>query len=312
MKGKTIRYLDDGGLDVIEVEVPAPGHGEVQVQGGVCGVCAWDLYTFHHGAKAPSAAPPGHEGMGTVVALGPDVRGLAVGDKVAGGGFATLRNLKAASVYRLPPCDLPDEQWMVEPVSCVVTGVDHCDLKIGDRVAVVGCGFMGLLLLQCLVGSFAEQVIAIDVDAHRLELADAYGADEVLNPRDSHFAARIAELRALGIDTVVDASGTQAGLDTSFGLVRRGGRINLFGWIHGPATAPGSAWHGGGYTVVASSPSAKLRDTFPVAIRLIEVGMVDLSELVTHVVPLDEMATLLRGATTGEVKDYVKGVIRLE
>ena len=84
--------------------------------------------------------------MGHVVKVGRGVTGLKEGDRVAGGGFATLRNLPASSVYKIPESNqLADEYWVVEPVSCAVTGLDHCRLKPGDRVAVIGAGFMGAL-----------------------------------------------------------------------------------------------------------------------------------------------------------------------
>ncbi len=259
-----------------------------------------------------SAAPPGHEAIGYVAKVGPGVEGLKEGDRVTGGGFATVRNLKATSAYLIPPSGLADEYWLVEPLSCVVTGVDHCALKIGDRVAVVGCGFMGLLLVQCLARSFVDELIAIDIVPRRLELADRFGADRIVNASLGNIDEILAEIKASGIDTVVDASGAQAGLDISTAIVRRGGRINLFGWVHGPVTFSGNAWHGGGFTVINSSPAAKIRDTFPVAIRLIERGFSDTRPLVTHVVPLEEMGDLLAGVVSGEIKDYIKGVITLE
>ena len=75
MQGRTVRYGDEGGLEIVTVDVPAPGIGQVQVRGGVCGICAWDLYTYKHGARARSAAPPGHEGLGYVTQVGAGVSG---------------------------------------------------------------------------------------------------------------------------------------------------------------------------------------------------------------------------------------------
>ena len=311
MKGRNIKYLPQGGLEIVEFEVPDPGPGEVQVQGTACGICAWDLYTYRHGSNAPSAAPPGHEGIGYVSKVGQGVTSLREGDRVAGGGFATVRNERAEAVYLMPPSRLPDEYWVVEPLSCAVTGTDHCNLRIGDRVAVVGCGFMGLLVVACLGRSFAQELIAIDIVPERLELAKRYGAQRGIDSGAPDLDERVRELQALGIDCVVDASGAQAGLDLSTRIVKRGGRLNFFGWIHGQATFSGDAWHGKGITVVCSSPSAKIRDPFPVAIQLIASGMVDPQPLVTHVVPLEEAGALMGAVTRRELPDYVKGVIKL-
>ena len=92
--------------------------------------------------------------------------------------------------------------------------------------------------------------------------------------------------------------------------MRPGGRINLFGWIKGTeATFNPSTWHGKGITIVNSSPSARLRDTFPAAIRLIRNGVIDLEPLVTHVVPIDEFPEFMEGAAAGRVEGYIKGVV---
>jgi len=312
MKTRTTQYLPGGGLEVVSVDVPEPGPGEVQVRGSACGICAWDINTYRSGNQVTWAAPPGHEGIGRVVKVGPGVKGLQEGDRVAAGGFAGLANVPASSAYKMPESELEDIYWLVEPLSCVVTGVDHCDLKIGDRVAVVGCGFMGLLLVQCLARSFAERLVAADVSPERLALASQFGADTVLNPLQADAEAQIAALQALEIDTVVDASGSQAGFALTQRLVRRGGRINNFGWIHGDVTISGDAWHMLGYTVVNSSPAARLRDPFPTAIRLLAADRIDTRPLVTHVVSLDEMGALLASVAAGQEKRYIKGVVTLQ
>jgi threonine dehydrogenase-like Zn-dependent dehydrogenase len=312
MKTRSIRYLPQGGLEVVTLEVGDPGPGQVQVRGSACGICAWDLNTFRSGSRVTWAAPPGHEGLGRVVRVGAGVTGFQEGDRVAAGGFGGLANVNASSTYHLPESDLEDVYWLVEPLACVVTGVDHCALKIGDRVAVVGCGFMGLLLVQCLAHSFAERLIASDVSPERLALASQFGADGLLNPLEADVESKIAALRALEIDTVVDASGSQAGFALTQRLVKRGGRINNFGWIHGEVTISGDAWHMNGYTVVNSSPAARLRDPFPASIRLLAANMVDTKPLVTHVVTLDEMGALLSGVAAGQEPGYIKGVVTLD
>ena len=155
-------------------------------------------------------------------------------------------------------------------------------------------------------------VVAIDIDPARLELARQFGATEVFDPRGAGAEERVAELKGRGFDTVVDCSGAQAGLDLATRLTPRGGRLNLFGWNHGQAAFAGDAWHLGGFTVVNSSPSSRLRDPFPAAIRLIDKGVFALDRLVTHVVGLDEYGDLMEKVSAGEEPGYIKGVVRLE
>ena len=311
MQAKNVRYKAGGGAEIVEVDVRDPGPGEVQVEVAACGICSWDIQTFKSGSDSPYAAPPGHEGIGYVAKLGDGVEGVAIGQRVAGGGFGRLRNLPANRLYKIPNSNLADQHWIVEPVSCVVTGMDHCRLKAGERLAMVGCGFMGLMMIQGLAGAGADQLIALDVDDKRLQLALEFGATEAHNVAADGFDAVRADLRGRGIDTVVDTSGAQRGLDLATDIVRRAGRINLFGWIKGTeATFNPSTWHGKAITLVNSSPAAQMRDPFPPAIRLIANGTIDLRRLVTHVVDIDDYPQFMAGVTSGEVRGYIKGVVR--
>jgi threonine dehydrogenase-like Zn-dependent dehydrogenase len=312
MHGVTIRYLDDGSIELIEASIADPGENEVQVQSGACGICSWDVNTAKLGSKMHPMAPPGHEGVGHVVKVGKAVKGLREGDRVAGGGFATLRNLAADRVYKIPDSPLADEYWVVEPVSCAVTGLDHCRIKPGDRVAVVGSGFMGLLIIQGLLHSPLDELVVLDINPDRLALARRLGVQETHDLSSVDQTELVPELKVREFDVVVDTSGAQAGLDLATGIVKRGGLINLFGWIKGQqAMFDPTAWHGGGFTVVNSSPSSKLRDPFPPAIRLMQRGLIDLRPLVTHVAPLAEYPRLMRQILDGD-KAYIKGVITLE
>ena len=311
MQVKNVRYTAGGGAEIVTAEVGEPGPGEVQVEVAACGICSWDIQTFRSGSDSPYAAPPGHEGVGYVAKLGAGVQGFAVGERVAGGGFGRLRNIPASRVYKIPDSNLEDQHWIVEPVSCVVTGMDHCRLKAGERLAMVGCGFMGLMMIQGLAGAGADQLIALDVDERRLRLALEFGATEAHNVAAEGFGPVREDLRRRGIDTVVDTSGAQSGLDLATDIVRRAGRINLFGWIKG-ATAifNPSTWHGKAIALVNSSPAAQLRDPFPPAIRLLRKGTIDLRPLVTHVVDIDDYPRFMAGVVAGEVDGYIKGVVR--
>jgi threonine dehydrogenase-like Zn-dependent dehydrogenase len=311
MKARSIEYGNNGGVRLIELEVPEPGHGEALVEGLACGVCAADVAMFQHGPY--SWGRHGHEGVGRVVRLGPAVTQVKVGDRVSGGGlgFSQWATVPAAELCLINDPELPDEECLLEPVACAVNGLDHCRLRVGDRVALIGCGFMGAMILQGLLRSFAERVIVIEKEPARLALARQLGAREAYSPADADWPRQLEALKALSLDTVVDCTGAQAGLDLATQLCRRGGLINLFGWNKGPRNFDANTWHLMGLTIVNSSPSAGTRETFPVAARALRAGIIKLKPLISHVVTLDEYPALLEQAA--RVADgYVKGVVRLK
>ena len=312
MPNKTLRYLDDGSIELFEKEVLDPGENEVQIEGGACGICSWDVVTAKLGNQMHPMAPPGHEGVGYVAKIGADVTGFKEGDRVAGGGFANVRNLSAQRVYKIPESDLPDEYWIVEPVSCAVTGIDHCQIQPGNRIVVIGCGFMGLLILQGLLRYPLDDLIVLDIVQSRLDLAQQLGVGEVYNTSQVNLSDLSRELKSREIDVVVDTSGSQAGLDLATDIVKRGGRINLFGWLKGQrASFDPTKWHLGGFTVVNSAPASKLRDTFEPAIRLIHKGIIDLKPLVTHTATLENYPALMAQIVAGD-ESYIKGVVTLK
>ena len=209
MKTQTIRYGENGGVEIIDIDVSDPQAGEVQVRHAACGVCAWDLATFRDGGYAP----PGHEGVGYVTKVGSGVRHIEEGMRVASValGFDGIKNCSTEDIYVLPESDISDEYWLVEPVSCVVTGLDTAPLRPADNVAVIGCGFMGLMFVQALSRFYTYDLIAIDLVEKRLKLAKSLGAKLTYNPKEIDASELISELRARSIDVVFDCSGKLRG-----------------------------------------------------------------------------------------------------
>ena len=165
--------------------------------------------------------------------------------------------------------------------------------------------------MQGLLHSSLGQLVAIDVVQSRLELAQKLGVKNIYNSAQLDREQLVKELKALELDVVVDTSGVQAGLDLATDIVKTGGLINLFGWIKGEsATFNSTKWHLGGFTIVNSSPSSRLRDPFPPAIRLMNEGVFDLRPLVTHVESLQDYPALMKRILQGD-KSYLKGVVKL-
>jgi len=306
---RTIRYTAKEKIDVIEIPITDPKPDEVQVQKLACGVCAWDLFLYRNGDDGSGF--PGHEGVGRVIKVGSNVKTINEGDCVCGGalGFAEYQNELASRLHILPKgAEQNASDWIVEPVACIVTGLDHCQLLAGQRLAVVGCGFMGLMFIQALSHSLLDRLLAFDVDPKRLAMAREFGASETFDP--AH--AEVEQFKELKIDTVVDCSGNARALEFSSQILRPGGRLNLFGWNHGAAVVPSDLWHTRGLTIVNSSPASALRDTWSMAIRLLARGYIEIRPLVSDVVALEDYPNLLRKATSAPRQgDYLKGVVLL-
>ncbi|BDG02084.1 MDR/zinc-dependent alcohol dehydrogenase-like family protein [Anaeromyxobacter oryzae] len=244
-------------FEIVEVDRPAPGPGEVLVRLEGCGVCGsslvpwqgreWFRYPFPPGA-------PGHEGWGRVAAVGQDVSGLAPGDRVAllsGAAFAEYDVAPVGRVVRVP--DAIRGPFPAEALGCGANVFRRSGIRAGDQVALVGAGFIGLVALRLAVLSGAR-VVALSRRETALALARRYGAAETL-ATGADRGADVARATALAggrlFDVVVEAVGNQASLDLSSELVREGGRLVVAGYHQdGPRTVNMWLWNWRGIDVV--------------------------------------------------------------
>jgi threonine dehydrogenase-like Zn-dependent dehydrogenase len=174
------------------------------------------------------------------------------------------------------------------------------------KLALIGAGYMGLMMVQVLrANNYLSRFDVIDINDNRLQLAADLGTGATYNSVSDDTEA----LKDVNYDVVIDTSGSQPGLDLATELVKRGGILNLFGWIKGArASFDPTKWHLGGFTVVNSAPASGIRDVAPVAIDLIDRSVIDMSKLVTHVTPLAGYPALMKQILAGD-PTYVKGVV---
>jgi (R,R)-butanediol dehydrogenase/meso-butanediol dehydrogenase/diacetyl reductase len=259
---------------------PLPPAGQVQVKVSWCGICGTDLHEYIAGPIYIPAERPhpltgvqapviiGHEMSGEVVAVGEDVHGFTLGDRVAacpiigcgncrwcrsgsmaqcdrvaflgtswsGGALAERVNLHAYQCYRLPASIGDDAGALVEPFSAVVRAIHRSAPKAEESVAVVGAGPMGLMSIMAARIVGCERVVAFEVASLRQEAARLCGAQEVVNP-----AMEDAEKRGLaltggqGFDLVVECAGIPATALLAARLARTRGRVTLMGVFDRPA-----------------------------------------------------------------------------
>ena len=309
MKSRTIAYVSPKKIDVREVSVADPGEEQVQVRKVACGICAWDLSTYKTGPDNPYAAPAGHEGLGRVVKIGKAVKGYKEGDYIVGGGFQEVENLDQKHALRIPYEVSNPLTWIVEPISCVVNGIERAQIFPGERVALVGTGYMGLLMVQGLAAHLVGELIAIDTNPQRLEMARKFGAHSVLQiGKDDAEIERLVERRA---DVVVELAGAQPALDLAVRLTRNGGNLCIFSWHRGERTIDCNALHCRGINVLNTAPANApnyervFRNTLPLIAR----GVFKNHELVSHTAPIERYHELLETAMTPE-KGYLKGVVK--
>ena len=326
-------YHGGGRITVEERPDPVAGPGELVVRVRACGLCGSDLMAWYQDPRAPLVL--GHEPAGEVVQAGAGAP-FAIGERVfvhhhvpcmtcalcrAGrhtlcpafrrtridpGGLAQLVRVPAenarADVLALPDT-LPD--WaatLIEPLACVVRGQRWAGVGPGSRVAVVGAGAMGLLEIRAARTAGAAAVAAVEPRADRRALAEAAGATALAGPEPDGVRAALGGGLA---DQVFVCTTNREAIAGALHLAGPGGVVQLFA-----PTPPGELVGLDLGSVffrevsIQSTYSAGPFDTRD-ALALLASGAVDAAALVSHRLPLDEVAEAFRLARSGEATKVV-------
>jgi len=302
------------------VDRPIAGQGELILKIEAAGICAADrkIYSKSHPWQLPDPYFPGHEYVGRVVEMGEgaDERtGLALGDRVIAeiiipcrrcwfchrglythcddpgvcvGSWAEYMRIPAgAIVHRVPDELLPEQGALIEPLSCSVHALNLAQIQLADVVVVAGLGAIGMGVLQVARLKTPRMLVGLDVDDSLLKIAGRLGADYVFNPLRQDVPA---ELRALtegrGPDIYIEASGSTAALHTGFEVVRKAGRLVVFGVYGQEATID--------FNLVSEFKELEIvgghlsPNAYPLAIKYLAEGLVNWQVMVTHVFPLAE------------------------
>src|SRR5215471_2048481 len=240
---------------------PRVGPGEVLVSTRATGVCAGDLYIYQ--GKNPYAVYPevaGHEIAGVVTETAAEVQGLAPGTPVviepfigcgtcyacrAGksnccaklriigvhqpGGFGELVVAPAEKIHRIPPGLSFSEAAFAEPVAIGVQACRRGEIKTGECTLVLGCGPIGLAIIE-VAKAIGARVVATDVNEARMETAAKLGA-EVLPAGDGLLLAVMERTNGEGAAVVVEATGNEKAMEQTVDLVAAGGRIVIVGLV---------------------------------------------------------------------------------
>lgn len=291
-----------GRIEVVRARLPEPGAGQVRVRLEGCGVCAsnlppWEGKPWFTYPMAPGQL--GHEGWGRVDAVGPGVRAVRPGDRVAllsDHAYAEYDVAPVGAVVALPPT-LNGHPFPGEPLGCAMNIMVRSDVRDGQTVAVVGIGFLGALLTR-LAHLRGGRVIAIGRRPYALEVARAMGADEVV-PMDDHqrIIERVGTLTGGALcQCVIEATGRQWPLDLAAELTCERGRLVIAGYHQdGPRQVNMQLWNWRGLDVI----NAHERDVrvytagMRAAVAAVVAGELDPMPLYTHRFPLDQLDAAL-------------------
>jgi NADPH2:quinone reductase len=295
---------------------------------GACGICGTDIHIID-GEFPPTVYPIviGHEFGGEVVAVGEDVAGIAVGDRVGvdptlncgacyycqrgmgnlcerwnavgvahhPGGFAEYVAVPERVVYPIPADMSMKAAALIEPVSCVVRGFHRLDPQPGETYLIYGAGPMGLLNAQVARYNGASLVALIDINQSRLDRArDEFGF--------AHVATSLDELRPIaprGFDNVIEATGVTKVAEGAIDAVKRRGKLLLFGVCPPGEKAAYDAFKIYNEEITILGSMAVLNSYGP-AIDILASGAIDTERMVTDTFTLDEFPAALERVRSGK------------
>jgi D-arabinitol dehydrogenase (NADP+) len=311
---KTVVIPNPNEISVLEGDVPEPGPGQLLIQVMASGICGTDLHIYRGEYMGKYPVIPGHEFSGIVTAVGSGVTRFNVGDRVAiepniacdnclnclnnrqnfclnwqaigvtlPGGMEEYVIVPERAAFNIG--ELPFEIGaFMEPLSCVVHGVERAHIGLADHVAIFGAGPIGNLMIQMARIQGAAQITVLEINTGRAELASELGADRVV--------ASFDELQTDAFDIVIDATGAIPVMNRTIDYVRKGGTVLLFGV---PPSGRNLEMEGfkifqKGLTMMSSFTS--VRNSFQ-AVDLLQSGQVRVDSLISHRLPLDEMPRAL-------------------
>ena len=306
-----------GRMTTVDAARPEPGPGQVRIRLEGCGVCASNVEPWEGQPWSTFPGEPGgmgHEGWGTVDAVGAGVNGLALGDRVAalsGSSFAEYDVADSGAVVKLP--DSLAGPFPGEPLGCAMNIFRRSDIRAGQTVAIVGIGFLGAVLTR-LATDAGARVIAISRRQSSLDLARSYGAAETIS-MDDHWQIinRVKQLTEDRLcERVIEAVGKQWPLDLASAIVGFGGKLIVAGYHQdGPRQVNMQDWNWKGIDVVNAherDPAVQMQGLRE-AVEAVASGRLDPARLYTHRYPLDRLNEAL-AATRDKPGDFVKALIQ--
>ena len=307
-----------GDLRIGSEPLPTPGDAESLVRVTSVGLCGSDLHWYAEAAIGDARLDRplvlGHEFAGVVetgrmagqrVAVDPAIPcgscrtcrtgwgNLCPQVRFAGhggldGGLRTYLTWPTALLHPLPDALTDTDGALLEPLGVAIHAADLGHIRVGGSVAVIGCGPIGLLLVQLARVAGATRVLAVEPLPHRAEAARRLGADQVLAPSLTEPVGESASANIAGadVDVAFEVAGTDEAVEAALTAVRPGGRVVLVGIPDNDRTSfPAALARRKGLTIAVVR---RMNDVYPRAISLVEQGRVNVRSLVTDRFPLSQ------------------------
>lgn len=300
--------------EIVVADDPVPRDDQVLVEVLACGVCTSDIgpWLTHATDKPPLRL--GHEMAGRVVATGRDAGRWAPGDLVTGlggDGFATRAVMDSRAILPVP-AGIEPAHALGEPLAVVEEALSRTKPAAGDRIAVVGLGFMGLALVQLAARHAPALLVGVDPDPARRDRALALGADLVFAPDElpEEYRTETARDTEARFGIVLEATGTTGGLKTAGSLVRPFGTLCVVGYHHtGDAMMDMDLWYKAVTIVNGFCPDrTRVMSAMRDALDLVAQRRFSYAPLITQRFTLDQVDEAFHAMEEGDA-DFVKGVI---
>ncbi len=347
---KTMKALVAYGLGDYRLEqdypVPECGPDDILIRTEACGICAGDLKCMHGAAMfwGDEVQPryvetpfiPGHEFLGHIAAMGENVRGFSLGERITAdqivpcgecrfcktgrywmcqphaifgfqsgnnGGMAEyVRYPKTAVISRVPE-EMPLEQaLLIEPYGCSKHAVDRAQIGSEDVVVISGAGTLGLGMITYARMRNPSLLIALDLADNRLEKAKEFGADLVMNPAKEDAVKKVMELTdGYGCDIYIEATGHPSSVQQGLNMIRKLGRFVEFSVFGQPATIDWSIIGDRKELDVLGSHLSPY--CYPFVIKNIENGSLKTDGVVSRMFPIEEWEKAFEHAS-GKYGDF--------
>ncbi|WP_332698319.1 zinc-dependent alcohol dehydrogenase family protein [Halalkalibacter lacteus] len=300
---------------VKEVPYPKPGAGGVTIKVENVGICGTDVHIFKGEFISPYPIIPGHEFSGVVHEVGENVTNVKVGDRVTAdpslfcgkcqyclthrgnqcenwgalgntvsGSMAEFVSVPSENVVKLPDSLSFEVAAFIEPMACVVHGMNRLQLQVGDRVALFGAGAMGQQLVQSLKMAGASELVVIDISQKKLDMAINRGATKGVLSQD---IAQLKEEYPHGFDVVVDATGIPQVIEQALEFMGPTAKYLQFGVTAEDANISISPFklYNKDWTIIGSMA---INHTFLPAFHWVKEGRIELESLVSKTLTLEE------------------------